>query len=66
MGVLKKILSLGIPALLALFIAACGSDSDKIAFVSEVDGDAEIYVIDPESSVATPLTDNRSIDSSPV
>lgn len=51
-------------ALIALLIG-CGSDADRITFVSEVDGDAEIYVIDPESGIATPLTDNRSQDWDP-
>ena len=63
MGGLKK---LGALVLTALFVVSCGSDADRITFVSEVDGDAEIYVVDPESGDATPLTDNRSADSSPV
>ncbi|MEC9272678.1 MAG: hypothetical protein VYB63_07130, partial [Chloroflexota bacterium] len=63
MGGLKK---LGALVLTALFVVSCGSDADRITFVSEVDGDPEIYVVDPESGDATPLTDNRSADSSPV
>ena len=43
-----KILSLVPWALIALLIG-CGSDAAQIAYVSEQDGDAEIYVIDPES-----------------
>ena len=60
-----KILSLVPWALIALLIG-CGSDAAQIAYVSEQDGDAEIYVIDPESGIATPLTDNRSQDRDPV
>lgn len=55
-----------VPLALIALVIACGSDTDKITFVSEVDGDAEIYVIDPESGIATPLTDNHSQDLSPV
>jgi len=62
---LARIFSLVSLALIALVIA-CGSDTAKITFVSEVDGDAEIYVIDPESGIATPLTDNHSQDRAPV
>ena len=54
------------PLVLTALVIACGSGADKITFVSEVDGDAEIYVIDPESGIATPLTDNTSEDFDPV
>ncbi len=37
------------PLALMLLLIGCGSSADKITFVSEVDGDAEIYVIDPDS-----------------
>ena len=47
-------------------LVGCGSDADKITFVSEVDGDAEIYVIDPDSGEAVPLTDNHSSDTNPI
>ena len=50
----------------ALFAVGCGSDTEKIAFVSSVDGDQEIYVLDVDLGIATPLTDNRSVDGSPV
>ena len=52
--------------LLCLAVVACGSSGgDQILFVSEVDGDAEIYTINPESGEVTPLTDNRSRDFGP-
>ena len=51
---------------LMLLLVGCGSDADKITFVSEVDGDAEIYVIDPDSGEAVPLTDNHSSDTNPI
>ena len=54
------------PLALLLLLIGCGSSTDKITFVSEVDGDAEIYVIDPESGVATPLPHNNSSDTNPV
>ena len=54
------------PLALMLLLVGCGSDADKITFVSEVDGDAEIYVIDPDSGEAVPLTDNHSSDTNPI
>ena len=51
---------------LMVFVISCGSDTNKIVFVSEVDGDAEIYVIDPKTGIADSLTDNRSQDTDPV
>ena len=62
---LAKILSLASLACMALVIG-CGSNTAKITFVSEVDGDAEIFVIDPDSGISTPLTDNRSSDRNPI
>lgn len=45
---------------------ACGSSSGGlIAFVSAVDGDEEVYLLDPDTRVATPLTDNGSRDFDP-
>lgn len=53
--------------ILMVLIVACGSaEGDEIAFVSEVDGDAEIHVVDPRSGEPRPLTDNRSGDFDPV
>ncbi|HIL31545.1 MAG TPA: hypothetical protein EYG27_08445 [Dehalococcoidia bacterium] len=60
-----RIFTLASLILMALVIG-CGSGVSKIVFVSEVDGDAEIYVIDPESGLSEPLTDNRSQDINPV
>ena len=54
------------PLVLMAVLIGCGSDGDLITFVSEVDGDAEIYVIDPDTGIATPLTDNHSEDTNPV
>jgi Tol biopolymer transport system component len=60
-----KIVTVAMLAVAALLVG-CGSETAKIAFVSEVDGDAEIFVIDPKTGISEPLTDNRSQDSSPV
>ncbi|MFW6181817.1 MAG: hypothetical protein ACOC8N_08715 [Spirochaetota bacterium] len=40
-------------------------DGGKIAFVSNHDGDAEIYVVDADGSNLQKLTDNEAIDVSP-
>ncbi len=64
-SLLVKTLALASSALMALVIG-CGSDTAMITFVSEVDGDAEIFVIDPDSGISTPLTDNRSSDQNPI
>jgi len=53
-------------ASLALMLLLVGWEADNITFVSEVDGDAEIYVIDPDSGEAVPLTDNHSSDTNPI
>ena len=64
-SLLAELLVLASLALMWLLVG-CGSDADKITFVSEVDGDAEIYVIDPDSGEAVPLTDNHSSDTNPI
>ena len=48
---------------LAALAVACGSSTgNEIVFVSNIDGDEEIYLVDAKSGKATPLTDNRSRD----
>jgi TolB protein len=56
-----------LPVLIALVLSvACfSSASPQIAFVSEVDGDPEIFLLDPETGETTPLTRNESRDFSP-
>ena len=46
---------------------ACGGSSGdaQIAFVSDVDGDQEVVLLDPNTAEATPVTDNRSEDFGP-
>jgi Tol biopolymer transport system component len=61
-----KLAPLALMALMALMVACGSSAGDEIVFVSEIDGDAEIYVIDPKSGEVRPLTDNRSQDVDPV
>jgi len=53
-------------ALMALLISCGASGGDQITYVSEIDGDAEIYIIDPESGESMALTDNGSSDFAPV
>ena len=69
-GLIKRLptrfLILAMVALMALSIGCGSSGGDKITFVSEVDGDAEIYVIDAKTGETKPLTDNRSRDFDPV
>ena len=50
------------PLLLALSIACFSSAAQRIAFVSLVDGDPEIYLLDPKTGEALPLTSNGSAD----
>ena len=52
--------------LLIVVATACGSSSgDLIVFVSSVDGDQEIYLLDPDNGDVTRLTDNLSRDFNP-
>ena len=47
------------------FAVACGSDKDLsggILIASELDGDWEVLVVDPENGIARQLTDNRAYD----
>ena len=53
-------------ALVALAIACGASSNDEIVFVSTLDGDEEIYLLDADSGEATPLTDNHTRDFNPV
>jgi hypothetical protein len=48
--------------ILALSAACFGSGSQQIAFVSEVDGESEIFLLDPETGEITPLTSNNVRD----
>ena len=51
---------------LVVMATACGSSSrDLIAFVSNVDGDQEIYLLDPDNGEVTQLTDNQVRDFNP-
>ena len=53
-------------SLAVLLVAACRpSANDRLVFVSTVDGDPEIVVIDTKTGEASPITDNRSVDIHP-
>ena len=57
------VLLVGMALLLAV---ACGSsDEDTIVFVSTLDGDEEIVLLDPDNGNVFPLTNNRSRDFNP-
>ena len=46
--------------------AGCsGGEEDKIAFVSDRDGDPEIYIMDTDGSNQIPLTNNGALDGQP-
>ena len=50
----------------ALLLTGCGKASGaKIAFVSQRDGNQEVYVVDPDGSNLTRLTNNPACDSDP-
>jgi Tol biopolymer transport system component len=48
-----------------LLIAACFGSRDQIVFVSKVDGDPEVVMLDPENGEITQLTNNSGRDFSP-
>ena len=56
--------SIGSVALI-LSAGCSGGEEDKIAFVSDRDGDPEIYIMDPDGSNQTPLTNNGALDGQP-
>ena len=62
-GLMALVSALSLAVLLA---AACGpSRGDRLVFVSMVDGDPEIVVVDTKTGEATPITDNGSRDLHP-
>jgi hypothetical protein len=50
----RFILLLTMLVMLALSLACFGSGSHQIAFVSEVDGESEIFLLEPETGETTP------------
>ena len=63
----SRVAGLLVTSLLMIAAGACGGSSGggQIAFVSDVDGDQEVFLLDPDTGEATPLTDNRSEDFGP-
>jgi TolB protein len=51
--------------LVVLLTAACFGGPDQIVFVSEVDGDPEVVLLNPENGETTRLTNNAGRDFSP-
>ena len=61
----KLVIGLGLLAL-ALLLAACGQSSGNwIVFVSEADGDSDIYVLNPETGEKQRMTANSDRDVAP-
>ena len=57
-----------IAGLVLMLAAGCsfGSGGDgRIVYVSDTDGDREIYLLDPETGESSPLTSNKSADEDP-
>ena len=53
-------------SIILLMAAACGSSlENQIVFVSHIDGDDEIYLLDPDQGETLPLTNNTSRDFNP-
>ena len=53
-------------SMILLMATACGSSiGDQIVFVSNIDGDDEIYLLDPDQGETLPLTNNTSKDFNP-
>ena len=49
-----------------LLVAACGTGSNnQIVYVSDKDGDSEIFLLDPKTGKTIQVTDNGSRDLSP-
>ena len=64
-GAVMWVLSIMLPVLL-LLLAGCGKvPGAKIAFVSERDGNEEIYVMDADGSNVVRLTDDPARDAEP-
>src|SRR5918999_5819167 len=51
---------------LALSVACFSSDNHQIVFVSEVDGEPEIFLLDSETGETMPLTSNEARDFRPL
>jgi hypothetical protein len=51
---------------LALSVACFGSGNQQIAFVSEVAGEPEIFLLDLETGETTPMTSNNGRDFNPL
>ena len=51
---------------LALSVGCFGSGNQQIVFVSEVAGEPEIFLLDPETGETTPLTSNNGRDFNPL
>ena len=65
-GKLSGIIATVLASLTVMMAAGCSAgDKEKIAFVSDRDGDPEIYVMDIDGSNQIPLTNNGALDAEP-
>ena len=61
-----RYVGLFLATVLVVVVIGCGSSSgDLIVFVSNVDGDQEIFLLDPDDGEVTRLTDNQVRDFNP-
>ena len=56
---------LSLALILALAAIACSEPNARIAFISDRDGNEELYVMNADGSDVTRLTDNASRDFAP-
>ena len=59
---LRKCMILSLVMALILSLSACGGSGNKIAFISDREGNYEIYVMDADGSNQQNLTNNPDKD----
>ena len=65
-GKLGRFVAIALSSLAVLLAFSCGGgETEKIAFVSDQDGDPEIYIMDVDGLNQVPLTSNGAVDENP-